>query len=765
MNRIGNYKLIKKLGEGGMGSVFLGEDTLSKNKVAIKIVKNRFTDTPIILARFRKEISLCKEFAHPFVVKILDGGNLTNRDILYLVMEYLPGLDLSEACHSRRISPSQAQKIMLHMAEALSYIHKKGIIHRDIKGENIFIVSEERTVLLDFGLALCEDSTRLSQTEDRPGTFSTMSPEQLMGTQLDCRSDIYSLAVTMYYAMTKILPYTTDEIIKIASGRPVSPPKPLSMIRTDVDKNLSQIVMNCLFIEPEKRPQSAEALKALLLEKKKYVPLPHQERRLKTSSERHKQCASGKELTVSDIHRPTRHYRRTMLVKVVAALCIAISGMVLFFAGKQNLCQTHTLEFLESSVIKIPLPQIKNADERRMAFERLANELLRQSSEVSVEQAWDLGEGIKSIFKDSDYEYGIAHRSDVLGLYGLIVHALKNENWSKAYVTLITLIQRHGFYPFSNNEISVRKLTDTVGWNGKSYKLLLDFHEKFSSSALEADQKRDRLLALSWVLLDIVKSRRLMQIERNKTWNLSSKQKKKAVAHQNRAFIARVLKIGTEIKDQINATRSGEYISVQWQALMNDRSERNRTMALSFLQEWMQREKCLSRESLVLLYFNAGKTLYNKATIPNRENRSNGRFQKALFYFNRAISLYDTHLKGTDTSTPDIHTSLLLQKAEVLKALDKLNEARDTCISIKTEYPIFSESYPFVLTYSSVLAATLDYESAYTLVAEYVKEHEQNASFDNGQRAEFRRRLHKFEQMKGLMNLKTPFENERETRH
>lgn len=260
LNQVGNYKILKTLGEGGMGTVFLGEELTSKRQVAIKVVKTAVASDDEIIARFRQEIKISKSFAHPFVIKIIDGGVLIEQNLLYLVMEVLEGKDLKSAYANKRAENKDTEKILLHMAEALSYVHQRGIVHRDIKPDNIFIVSPNRTVLLDFGLALADNLTRLSKTSDRPGTFLTMSPEQLIGHDVDGRSDIYSLGITMYWLLTQTPPYDSDEIIAIAVGNsPTPPPSPHELDNT-IDSRLSQIIMKCMAIDRKNRFSSADAL-------------------------------------------------------------------------------------------------------------------------------------------------------------------------------------------------------------------------------------------------------------------------------------------------------------------------------------------------------------------------------------------------------------------------------------------------------------------------------------------------------------------------
>ena len=255
-----------------MGTVFLGEDLTTENKVAIKIIRPEINSDKALLARFKREIDISKSFAHPFVIKILDGGFLQSHNIFYLTMEFLEGKNMGAAFSHTHATNEETRRILLHMAEAFSYIHTLEIFHRDVKPDNILIASKERTVLLDFGLALCDDKTRLSRTSDRPGTWITMSPEQLSGDPLDGRSDIYSLGVSMYIATTGNVPYSNDKIIALATGIDVSPPPPVHVVNPAIDRYLSHIIMRCIEPSPTKRFQSADELKQAIVSKSMVPP-------------------------------------------------------------------------------------------------------------------------------------------------------------------------------------------------------------------------------------------------------------------------------------------------------------------------------------------------------------------------------------------------------------------------------------------------------------------------------------------------------------
>ena len=278
MQKIGNYNVIEKIGHGGMGAVYLGLEEGTNKKVAIKVIKTTLSSDDKVNQRFRHEIELSKSLAHPFVIKILDGGLIGN-GLLYLVMEFLEGQSLESMYSQKTISVGMCKRAFIHMAEALSYIHSKNIIHRDIKPGNIQIVSKDRTVLLDFGLALGNELTRISKTSDRPGTIATMSPEQLSGKELDGRSDIFSLGVTMYWILTGTPPYTINTLVEMVTGNSYSAPKAPHELNNKIDKRFSLILLKCLAPDKSLRYASADNLVKALQNK---GPIPEND----TSAER-----------------------------------------------------------------------------------------------------------------------------------------------------------------------------------------------------------------------------------------------------------------------------------------------------------------------------------------------------------------------------------------------------------------------------------------------------------------------------------------------
>ncbi|NRA34631.1 MAG: serine/threonine protein kinase [Polyangiaceae bacterium] len=214
----GQFRIIEKIGTGGMGSVYRAEQPAMERTVAIKILHPKLAGRSDLVTRFRREARAMSQLTHPNTVRVFMYGELTESRSLYIVMEILDGRNLNRAVKREGPLPvPQAVAILIQVAGALQEAHDKGIVHRDLKPENIFLARQgevnDYPKVLDFGLAKVSDSSmrpgsvQLTQEGMVFGTPEFMSPEQAQGKILDARSDIYSLAVILYEALTKKLPF------------------------------------------------------------------------------------------------------------------------------------------------------------------------------------------------------------------------------------------------------------------------------------------------------------------------------------------------------------------------------------------------------------------------------------------------------------------------------------------------------------------------------------------------------------------------------
>src|SRR5918998_3043917 len=210
----GRYRILRKLGSGGMANVYLAEDEDLGRQVAIKILNDRHAADDQFVERFRREAKNAAGLSHPNIVQIYDRGEAEGT--YYIAMEYLGGRTLKEAVADRQPLPiREAIDYARQILAALRFAHRNGIVHRDIKPHNVLVDSEGRVKVTDFGIARA-GGTQMTEAGSIIGTAQYLSPEQARGSPVDQRSDIYSLGVVLYELLTGKLPYTGETPLEIA---------------------------------------------------------------------------------------------------------------------------------------------------------------------------------------------------------------------------------------------------------------------------------------------------------------------------------------------------------------------------------------------------------------------------------------------------------------------------------------------------------------------------------------------------------------------
>jgi serine/threonine-protein kinase len=250
----GRYRIVRKLGAGGMANVYLAEDEDLGRRVAIKILNDRYANDDLFIERFRREAKSAAALSHPNIVSVYDRGEAEGT--YYIAMEVIEGRSLKELIMTRGPLPiAQALAYSHEMLEALRFAHRHGIIHRDIKPHNILI--GERLKVTDFGIARA-GASQMTEAGSIMGTAQYLSPEQARGAPVTASSDLYSVGIVLYEMLTGKVPFSGDSAIEIAMKHLNDAPKPPSKIRPEIPEELDQVVLRALAKNPEDRYQTAE---------------------------------------------------------------------------------------------------------------------------------------------------------------------------------------------------------------------------------------------------------------------------------------------------------------------------------------------------------------------------------------------------------------------------------------------------------------------------------------------------------------------------
>src|SRR2546423_7218973 len=256
----GGYRIVRKLGTGGMADVYLAEDQELGRRVAIKIPNDRNAADDSVVERFRREAKNAAGLSHPNIVSVYDRG--TAEGTYYIAMEYLDGRSLKELIVSRGPAPVKtAVEYARQILAAVGFAHRHGIVHRDIKPHNVLVGPEGRLKVTDFGIAR-SGASQMTEVGSIIGTAQYLSPEQARGAPVDQTSDLYSVGVVLYELLTGQVPFTGETPLEIAMKHLSEVPKPPSELRPEVPHDLDLVVLRALAKDPADRYPSAEQMDA-----------------------------------------------------------------------------------------------------------------------------------------------------------------------------------------------------------------------------------------------------------------------------------------------------------------------------------------------------------------------------------------------------------------------------------------------------------------------------------------------------------------------
>lgn len=258
LQSVGRFRLLRKVGAGGMGVVYEAEDTRDARRVAVKLLSPHAKNQPDGLLRFKREFRALARFRHPNIVRVFDAG--IENDIAFIVMAYIDGISVKRALEAIPLGPLRDQRLKTYLRQilgALAHVHARGIVHRDLKPENMLVDDKGLLTVMDFGVA--QFQTTPEAVPGVFGSFGYMAPEQAQGREVDGRADLYAVGMLLYEALTGQPPFPTEPPATALHHHLNTTPPPIDTHRKDADPELAALALKLLQKDPQDRPPSAEA--------------------------------------------------------------------------------------------------------------------------------------------------------------------------------------------------------------------------------------------------------------------------------------------------------------------------------------------------------------------------------------------------------------------------------------------------------------------------------------------------------------------------
>jgi serine/threonine-protein kinase len=282
----GRYQVLKELGRGGMGIVFQAHDKQLKEQVAIKILSPMLSNDPDALERLKREVSAARRISHSNVIRTYDIAE--SNGLHYVSMEYFPGTSLKDYVKQHgALSLMEAYNVGLQICNGLEAAHSQGIVHRDLKSQNIIIDSTQHIKIIDFGLAFMTHMQGLTATGLIMGTPEYMAPEQVAGKKVDERADLYSLGIILYEIFTGSVPFTGDSAISIGFQQMKDQPRRPQEINPQVPPEVERVILKALEKDPAHRYRTVKEMRENL-EMAANTPLPPELQRSALAAESHR---------------------------------------------------------------------------------------------------------------------------------------------------------------------------------------------------------------------------------------------------------------------------------------------------------------------------------------------------------------------------------------------------------------------------------------------------------------------------------------------
>jgi serine/threonine protein kinase len=318
LKQLGKYEIINKLGEGGFGAVYLANNTRLKKRVALKVLHPQVASDETLAAYFEREALALARLEHAHIVRVFDYDQIDG--VSFIVMEYIDGTTLDRLLRDQRaFALNEIVSIFRQLLSALGYAHENGVIHRDIKPSNIMLTNSGEVKIADFGIAKVAGAAKLTRTGTGAGSLLYMSPEQIKGANIDNRSDIYSVGVTLYQVVAGRTPFEADSDYEIMTGHLEKAPLAPSQFKESIPKDLEDVILKAIEKKPEKRFQNtlemSEALSRIRTGLEKTVVARDDQFAKTTAVPRHPKAAGN---------------RTKMLIPVLATIALIVVAVIWF---------------------------------------------------------------------------------------------------------------------------------------------------------------------------------------------------------------------------------------------------------------------------------------------------------------------------------------------------------------------------------------------------------------------------------------------------
>jgi len=339
---VGHYKIIEKIGAGGMGEVYLAEDTKLNRRVALKFLPLQYAADEDFKARFTREAQAAAALDHPNIITIHEVSEYDGQP--FFAMQYVEGRLLGEVIQGKGLPVDEAVRIALQICEGLKEAAEAGIVHRDIKPLNIILDKKDRVKVLDFGLARPSGTSKLTKTGSTFGTLEYMSPEQAQGKEVDQRSDLFSVGVVLYEMLATRSPFKRENEASTINAVINDQPEPLARYKTGVPDRLQQVISKLLEKDPQLRYQSAAGV----------------------ISDLKRLAITGRIFTVGPV-------RKNRVVVLLAAAVVVLLSII----GLSNLPQLLHPDEEIPSIAVLPFKDLSTAQDQAYFGEGIAEDLIR----------------------------------------------------------------------------------------------------------------------------------------------------------------------------------------------------------------------------------------------------------------------------------------------------------------------------------------------------------------------------------------------------